>query len=379
MDARPLFVAAALAAVFASCGAESGSADGKDDPVDSGSKATDTAADAGDPGDSTTAADVGPADSGSAVVDAANGPEDSASVTDAGASAVEAGSLDTGAQDVPDPLLLSDTGASAKPTCKAYCNVFDANCKDTKVNLLTGALASAMATPTACVKWCGKQAKIPLGDPGIGVGNTVGCRLHHAELAAKSPTSAQNHCPAAGPTGGGACGTACENYCHLADTLCGGLHKDTKTCLLECAGVQGEWNGKIDCLITKIASAAIDPGQGKAHCAAAKIHNAKTSICKKDLPSFAATIKTQGGTFVPKQVTVTVGQSVYFTLPQNHNAAQVLPEVWKKNGKKALATGFLLPFGAKQAVKLDQAGWVHYVCQAHSQNGMKGRIHVIKK
>ena len=52
------------------------------------------------------------------------------------------------------------------------------------------------------------------------LGNTVMCRFKHAELARDDP----DHCFAAGPDGGGICGTMCQGYCNLATSpsVCSG-------------------------------------------------------------------------------------------------------------------------------------------------------------
>jgi hypothetical protein len=71
--------------------------------------------------------------------------------------------------------------------------------------------------------------------------NTVGCRLYHAYNALLDP---ETHCPHAGPTGDGHCGTVngsdnsiCESYCQIVAAAC---HDDslaafqTATCASVC-------------------------------------------------------------------------------------------------------------------------------------------------
>lgn len=72
-----------------------------------------------------------------------------------------------------------------------------------------------------------------LGTKGETSGDTVGCRDYHAE-AAKS--DAALHCAHAGPFGGDACGTLCENFCTLAVATCKTEYPDATSCMTDCMG-----------------------------------------------------------------------------------------------------------------------------------------------
>ena len=115
--------------------------------------------------------------------------------------------------------------------CDVYCDIIQAACGD------SGAADSQFADRPACMAWCRDLAGPPGGqtdDPG---GNTVGCRTREARLA---QVDAPGHCMAAGPTGGGVCGTLCENYCDLAERNCVGqstLYSERDECLLVCLGI----------------------------------------------------------------------------------------------------------------------------------------------
>ena len=88
---------------------------------------------------------------------------------------------------------------------------------------------------------CQNKLAWPAGSEGAG--NTLSCRIKHAGLAAGSPTNATTHCPHAGPTGAGVCGTLCENYCYLASKNCTGnnvLYATDAACMTACAGIGGE-------------------------------------------------------------------------------------------------------------------------------------------
>jgi hypothetical protein len=93
-------------------------------------------------------------------------------------------------------------------TCAYYCSTIQAAC--------TGAV-SQYATMQNCLDTCAK-----FGTPGaLGdmSGDTLGCRIYHAEAAQMTPMV---HCPHAGPTGGGVCGTSdCAVFCPLQHAICG--------------------------------------------------------------------------------------------------------------------------------------------------------------
>ena len=64
---------------------------------------------------------------------------------------------------------------------------------------------------------------------------TIGCRYSQAKIAVKNDDGA--NCDAAGPSGGGLCGSACEAYCDLAPVLCQNemvLYPDKATCMSQC-------------------------------------------------------------------------------------------------------------------------------------------------
>jgi hypothetical protein len=93
-----------------------------------------------------------------------------------------------------------------------------------------------------CYDYCDGAAALALGSAGDTSGDTVACRLTHAELALADPAT---HCVSAGPTGGNVCGTWCENYCTLALRNCT-FFADRATCLTTCAGFPT--NGPLDAM-----------------------------------------------------------------------------------------------------------------------------------
>jgi hypothetical protein len=106
--------------------------------------------------------------------------------------------------------------------CEAYCTKVQANCTgDNQV----------YQTPEACLGIC---AELPLGDPIEPVpANTVACRDNEAERA-RTTGEPSDHCPAAGPGGGGRCGTDCEAYCYLFPKVCGDQGLNVDLCEEKC-------------------------------------------------------------------------------------------------------------------------------------------------
>lgn len=66
--------------------------------------------------------------------------------------------------------------------------------------------------------------------------NTLGCRFSHALAALESP--AQN-CAAAGPSGGGVCGTNCDAYCSLMLSICSTVYENQADCNTSCLAMNG--------------------------------------------------------------------------------------------------------------------------------------------
>lgn len=136
---------------------------------------------------------------------------------------------DTGAPDDADDDdadgSSSDDGSDPAPVqeaCETYCSLMDDHCDDTFPQY-SGELA--------CRSVC---EQMDVGTPEDTLGNTVGCRTHHAFLAARSP---QTHCFHAGPTGDGTCGATCESFCGLALRTCpDGLTvwEDAEACISDC-------------------------------------------------------------------------------------------------------------------------------------------------
>jgi hypothetical protein len=112
--------------------------------------------------------------------------------------------------------------------CFQYCLMVEAGCggEDKKHPFGDGNNCEAYCT--------GNSDKLGLPfDEAVG---TIGCRYSQAKIAVKNDDGA--NCEAAGPTGGGLCGSACDAYCDLAPVLCQNemvLTPDKATCLEQCS------------------------------------------------------------------------------------------------------------------------------------------------
>lgn len=90
----------------------------------------------------------------------------------------------------------ADTGGSGDPRCTVYCSQLMTNC--TGANAQYDDMAECLAYCDA-IDW-------PAGEVDDTGGNTLECRIYHGGAPAAS--GAAEHCPHAGPTGGGVCGAA---------------------------------------------------------------------------------------------------------------------------------------------------------------------------
>jgi plastocyanin len=96
------------------------------------------------------------------------------------------------------------------------------------------------------------------------------------------------------------------------------------------------------------------------------------------LTGFATThtITNSGTTFSPSAITISQGDTVIFTLGNNHNAVEVSQTTWNANGNTSLP-GFSAPFGGGMVLPEQlTAGTHYYVCTPHAAFGMKGTITV---
>jgi plastocyanin len=92
--------------------------------------------------------------------------------------------------------------------------------------------------------------------------------------------------------------------------------------------------------------------------------------CKK----WVITTTTSSFTFSPSTVTITLGDSVNFSLGSIHNAVEVSKTTWDTN-KTTPLPGFSVPLGGGLVLPAQlNVGTHYYVCTPHASSGMKGMI-----
>lgn len=110
-----------------------------------------------------------------------------------------AGPVDSGGTDAQTPEVdsgMDDAGTTPTTGCVAYCTQIMTNC--TGDNAQYDDTADCMSSCTA-LGW-------PEGTVGATGGNSIQCRIYHG--GAPAVAGPAEHCPHAGPTGGGICGDA---------------------------------------------------------------------------------------------------------------------------------------------------------------------------
>jgi hypothetical protein len=188
-----VFVSFALGGSLAACSSDDNTATPDAGGADatkeaSGGNEAGTPLETGTPGDSGSTTETGGGDDGGVGSDAA----EAAAEAGGGDAAGEASAGDAG-----------DSGVALD--CPSYCTLIMTNC--------TGANAQ-YGSMTECTNACGILKAGALADK---TGDTLGCRIYHAGLAASLPNP---HCWHAGPYGFGACGAQCDDFCELAVAWC---------------------------------------------------------------------------------------------------------------------------------------------------------------
>ena len=164
--------------------------------------------------------------------------------------------------DATSPIIAASeftltVGAPAPTSCGDYCTLYTAAC----------APLSPYPSEDDCVDGCLAAAR-PAGTATDSAVDTTACRAHHAGLALSGDPTA---CVAAGPDGGGVCGSFCDTYCHLAMAQCLGddrIFPTPEACASVCpylplVGRPGDLVGdSLFCRTTYLAAAQVSlPGQ----------------------------------------------------------------------------------------------------------------------
>ena len=88
------------------------------------------------------------------------------------------------------------------------------------------------------------------------------------------------------------------------------------------------------------------------------------------------TVDTPGMYFEPKDLVISIGDTVRFRMTSTHNAVEVSQETYDNIGTTALEGGFVVDYGQTMDVVFDDAGVHYYVCQPHVMLDMVGTITV---
>jgi len=123
--------------------------------------------------------------------------------------------------------------------CGAYCNQVIGACSGPTLN------SPQYTSEAACLSYCQNDMQTNfLGNWNDTAGDTVGCRVYHADNA--EAFSGAVHCLHAGPSGDNVCGTWCATYCDLIQQNCVGgtnsQYASATACASACAGFSTSGN-----------------------------------------------------------------------------------------------------------------------------------------
>ncbi|MBW2522979.1 MAG: hypothetical protein JRI23_02330 [Deltaproteobacteria bacterium] len=154
-----------------------------------------------------------------------------------------------------DPLVTAATSDG----CETYCDTVQSSCTTTR---------SVFTNRNTCQAYC---ERLPQGEAGDQIGNSVACRQSQAELAAATGEP-DVHCPLAGPGGQGTCGTNCESYCQVFAEVCTTRFEQRYEGLADCVNFcdgglldLGSYDASMDrgdsiqCRLWHLSAAAVDP------------------------------------------------------------------------------------------------------------------------
>lgn len=207
-------------------------------------------------------------------------------------SLVLAGCSDNNNNNTPpaDAAVTPDT-MTVDLTCTNYCTTITGGC--------TGTLAQYGGTNAAdatahCMGTCATFMNSATQS-----GDTLGCHLYHAQVAAM-PGNAATHCPHAGPGGDvigsttATCGDPCTNFCTLVQGACTGAnaaYASTADCMTACATFSTTAKYTVDttafpstnptgntlaCRLYHATNAAVSATAAATHCAHTK---AVSAVC----------------------------------------------------------------------------------------------------
>jgi hypothetical protein len=105
-------------------------------------------------------------------------------------------------------LSLDSGGGGPTADCTTYCTLLAKNCTGSNLEYIDDATCKAICTT------------FDPGKPGDNTGDSLTCRIFHAQAAALDPSF---NCQQAGPLAGGGCADPCSAFCLRDDILCAGI------------------------------------------------------------------------------------------------------------------------------------------------------------
>lgn len=148
--------------------------------------------------------------------------------------------------------------------CALYCETIMANCQGEFEQYTQSRI---------CDVYCGT---LPLGEVGDETGNSVACRLHHAQQIEELGGEEISLCPIAGPGGAGVCGRNCEGFCAANEALCD-PERSPEDCIEDCEKLPdlGSYDtsiqdgGSVQCRLYHVSAATISASEHCKHAAGA--------------------------------------------------------------------------------------------------------------
>jgi hypothetical protein len=223
---------------------------------------------------------------------------------------------------VPQATGGGSSEVPASPQCRSYC---------AKARMVCDELL--YRTDKACLATC---ALMPL--EGLDK-DSVACREHQLDNAIQTNEDLELYCANAGPSGNGACGSSCENYCRLFSDACPNDFKKyaaiaqegddgTAVCVSRCLGLadtrlydardSGNYLGDtLQCRIVHATSATLEPA---GHCGHAEIKSTKCLSDPKEEPDCAAFCRLEMA-----ECTVANGYPMYESQAQCQAVCKALP------------------------------------------------------
>jgi len=125
------------------------------------------------------------------------------------------------------PHVSPSGGTACGDLCEAYCSIMGNACNATANNPFTAT--------SNCTHACSYYDTT--GNFTTQGGANIYCKIYHATAALGSTGAATTHCPHASPSGNGACGTKCENFCSESAKTCTGnltLYANNADCMQFC-------------------------------------------------------------------------------------------------------------------------------------------------